>query len=131
MNTTAKVIPFNKGFAGKAANDAAPGKNVKKAPRTNSYSKPAKNAGLMMLRGFGYAAFLIMSWLRPVLRLPLMVLSGLTMFSALVMYAIVPEGQPNKWFILGSVAAVSFVCFLLAYVYDRILLSLDPAGHEE
>lgn len=128
MSTSAKVIPFQKGYAGKATNGFVPVKQVKPTVAVKqTYSRPAKSALLMMVSGLRYALFLVMGWLRPLVRVSLMIFSGLALLAVMVMYFVVPEGQPNKWFVLGIVAAVSFACFVLAYVYDRILLSLDPA----
>lgn len=66
--------------------------------------------------------FYVLFWLRLIIRPLLMVAAGLGLVAVVLGALLKPE-----WAYLLKIAGFSFACFLLAWLYDSVLLFLAPA----
>jgi hypothetical protein len=108
---------------------ASPAANVTK--RTGFDGKGAMKAAASVaavtsIRGFRYGLFLLLLWIRPVIKLTLSLIAVPMVFILPMIYFGMPETSPSRQLLLTWGFGVGFGCFVLRWLYDGLLLKLSP-----
>lgn len=77
------------------------------------------------------ALFFVLNWLRGPISLTLGLLSGLGLALAPIVWIFWAVPDEKKWTLVGPLLVMGFVASVLRYVFERVLLALEPGSFTE
>jgi len=106
---------------------ASPAANV---TNRTGLGKPAMKAAALFaavtsIRGFRYGLFLLLLWIRPLIKLVLSLIAVPMVFILPMIYFGMPETS-HRQLLLTWGFAMGFGCFVLRWLYDSLLMKLSP-----